>query len=270
MGAKQSSAESGKTEKSGKTGKSRLFSPRRRKTPTSLVLSTSSTSVNEEEVAIDYLRRSFLRHHSSGTITCSQLQEDLKRKFPDAEDTSEFASHLFRAVRNSRPGRHGKEEMSVEDFAAVVSSALHGDDWNKLSWVFGLYDVDGDGYITRQEMLDVVRSVERLSPSPVTGSPLSAGDSHIRPRCNSVEARVKKVFADLDEDGDGKVTRTQFLEVAKNDLDLFSFQAPDVALIATSGYASQDDHDEIDGSCGSAVQSWGKQTPTLCLDLHVE
>lgn len=32
----------------------------------------------------------------------------------------------------------------------------------KLQWAFSLYDINGDGFITREEMLDIVSSIYKL------------------------------------------------------------------------------------------------------------
>ena len=36
---------------------------------------------------------------------------------------------------------------------------MHGTDDDKYNWMFDLYDLNGDGYISREEMEDVVFSV---------------------------------------------------------------------------------------------------------------
>ena len=40
-----------------------------------------------------------------------------------------------------------------------LSVLVHGTDDDKYNWMFDLYDLNGDGYISREEMEDVVFSV---------------------------------------------------------------------------------------------------------------
>lgn len=40
--------------------------------------------------------------------------------------------------------------------------ALHGTTKDKLKWMFHLYDVDGDGYISKQDLNTVVSAVHGL------------------------------------------------------------------------------------------------------------
>ena len=46
-----------------------------------------------------------------------------------------------------------------KDFALSLSVLLNGSEEEKLEWTFQLYDLDGDGVISREEMLDVTLSV---------------------------------------------------------------------------------------------------------------
>ena len=47
-----------------------------------------------------------------------------------------------------------------QDFIRNLSILVHGSDDDKYNWMFDLYDLNGDGYITREEMEDVVFSVK--------------------------------------------------------------------------------------------------------------
>ena len=43
-----------------------------------------------------------------------------------------------------------------------MSNISRGTIQDKLQWIFGLYDVDGDGKITKAEMLDVVSAIYEM------------------------------------------------------------------------------------------------------------
>lgn len=46
-----------------------------------------------------------------------------------------------------------------QDFLDILSRVSRGTVQEKLQWIFGLYDINGDGLITKAEMLDVVTSI---------------------------------------------------------------------------------------------------------------
>lgn len=41
----------------------------------------------------------------------------------------------------------------------MLSSLSRGSTSEKLRWIFNLYDINGDGFITKQELLTIVRAV---------------------------------------------------------------------------------------------------------------
>jgi Kv channel-interacting protein len=47
----------------------------------------------------------------------------------------------------------------AQDFLNILSKVSRGTTQEKLQWIFGLYDLNGDGLITQSEMLDVVNSI---------------------------------------------------------------------------------------------------------------
>lgn len=44
----------------------------------------------------------------------------------------------------------------------ILSKVSRGTVQEKLQWIFGLYDLNGDGLITKKEMLDVVASIYEM------------------------------------------------------------------------------------------------------------
>jgi len=71
-----------------------------------------------------------------------------------------------------------------QDFLGILSKVSRGSVQEKLQWIFGLYDLNGDGLITKNEMLDVVTSIYEMlgrSTEPVV-------DEH------SAKEHVEKIF----------------------------------------------------------------------------
>lgn len=55
----------------------------------------------------------------------------------------------------------------------------------KLRWTFSLYDINGDGYITRDEMTDIVTAIYEL----MGRIPDSSG-----PEVDKIKDKVEKIF----------------------------------------------------------------------------
>lgn len=49
-----------------------------------------------------------------------------------------------------------------QDFLGILSKVSRGSIEEKLQWVFGLYDLNGDGCISKSEMTDVVSSIYEM------------------------------------------------------------------------------------------------------------
>jgi len=67
-------------------------------------------------------------------------------------DATEFAEHVFRTFDHDRNGTVNFREFLVGLF---VSSC--DDPETKLRWAFKLYDIDGNGFISQDEMRSIVK-----------------------------------------------------------------------------------------------------------------
>ncbi|KPI99638.1 Kv channel-interacting protein 4 [Papilio xuthus] len=72
-------------------------------------------------------------------------------------DATQYAHYVFNTVKHKQRGK-----LNFEEFLETLSRVARGSVQEKLSWVFALYDVDGDGRISRAEMLAVVQAVYEL------------------------------------------------------------------------------------------------------------
>ena len=85
-----------------------------------------------------------------------------------------------------------------------------------------MYDLDGDGYITRQEMMEIVGSIYKMVCCPPSLSDklleiffnLQIGSDVQLPEDEATpEKRTDKIFNLMDKNRDGKLSMEEFLEV---------------------------------------------------------
>ncbi|KAF5295899.1 hypothetical protein FQR65_LT10387 [Abscondita terminalis] len=101
--------------------------------------------------------------------------------------------HLFRTLLEIVALRFEKVEREDEFY-------LH------YERAFRLYDVDNDGYITRDEMYNIVDAIYQM----VGQTPQAEDD-------NTPQKRVDKIFDQMDKNHDDRLTLEEFREGSKAD-----------------------------------------------------
>eukprot|EP01091_Cochliopodium_minus_P010832 TRINITY_DN2963_c0_g1_i1.p1 TRINITY_DN2963_c0_g1~~TRINITY_DN2963_c0_g1_i1.p1 ORF type:complete len:188 (-),score=63.08 TRINITY_DN2963_c0_g1_i1:34-597(-) len=104
-----------------------------------------------------------------------------------------------------------KNEIGFNDFLEFLSIFIKGDNDKKIKFSFQLYDIDGDGYISKNEMITIAKSLFKLNDSLITFS----GEAYTDP----VEF-VDDYFEKMDLDGDDKISYEDFLEGSMKNSDV--------------------------------------------------
>ncbi|XP_064493846.1 calsenilin-like isoform X1 [Pseudopipra pipra] len=126
---------------------------------------------------------------------------------PCPADASSYAHLLFDAFDADHNGA-----LCFQDFAVGLSVLLRGTEQQKLKWTFDLYDVNKDGYVTKEDMLEIMKSIYAMM-GPCTEPTL---------RASAPAQHMELFFQKMDRNGDGVVTFEEFLETCQEDKDIMS------------------------------------------------
>lgn len=118
----------------------------------------SNTKYSEAELCTWY--QSFLKECPGGKISKQQFEGIYASFFPNADPT-EYARHVFRSFDTNADGT-----LDFKEYIVALHLTSGGKTLQKLEWAFALYDVDGNGTISKNEILEIVRVL--LTSSVVT------------------------------------------------------------------------------------------------------
>ncbi|XP_012505149.1 PREDICTED: Kv channel-interacting protein 1 isoform X4 [Propithecus coquereli] len=143
----------------------------------------------------------FAQECPSGVVNEETFKQIYAQFFPHG-DASTYAHYLFNAFDTTQTG-----SVKFEDFVTALSILLRGTVHEKLRWTFNLYDINKDGYINKEEMMDIVKAIYDMMGKYTY--PVLKEDT---PR-----QHVDVFFQKMDKNKDGIVTLDEFLESCQED-----------------------------------------------------
>ncbi|XP_062899441.1 Kv channel-interacting protein 4 isoform X1 [Mobula hypostoma] len=159
----------------------------------------AQTKFTKKELQILY--RGFKNECPSGIVNEETFKEIYAQFFPQGDATT-YAHFLFNAFDTDHNG-----SVSFEDFVLGLSVLLRGSIQDKLKWAFNLYDINKDGYVTKEEMLDIMKSIYDMMGKytyPVL-------------REETPRQHVEFFFQKMDKNKDGVVTIDEFIDTCQKD-----------------------------------------------------
>ena len=89
-------------------------------------------------------------HGRKLTMTVEEFKDMYKKIFPEG-NAEKFAEHVFRTFDKDDNGI-----INFRDFITTLSIQLKGSSEEKLEWLFDLYDIQGNDYISRDEASEII------------------------------------------------------------------------------------------------------------------
>ncbi|XP_049820537.1 Kv channel-interacting protein 1 isoform X3 [Aethina tumida] len=173
--------------------------------PDSLEALCKATRFTQAEIKRIY--RGFKAECPTGVVKEDTFKTIYAQFFPQGVNSSQYAHYVFNTLDQDHSGL-----ISFEDFVQNLSLLSRGSLEEKLRWAFTLYDINGDGCITREEMTDIVTAIYDLMGK--LAEPTIEEDT--------VKEKVDRIFEKMDRNRDGVVTLDEFLECCKQDRDISS------------------------------------------------
>jgi len=157
------------------------------------------------------LYRGFKNECPTGLMTEEAFREVFAKFFPSGATCSAYSHYVFSAMDPEDKG-----VVTFEKFAQALALLRRGSLEEKLVWTFHLYDLNGDGVLSRDEIRDVTTSIYSLVGDKETGSPPS------REVINKRVEMVAKKFGLSSEDTKSEgISLEQFLAVCMADEEIY-------------------------------------------------
>lgn len=93
---------------------------------------------------------SIQRDCPDGLLSKAKFLEVYSTFFPTG-NPDKFCNHVFRSFDGDNSGK-----IDFKEFLLAINITSGGDPKSKLNWAFTMYDIDGNGTIEKDEMVEII------------------------------------------------------------------------------------------------------------------
>ncbi|CAD5118692.1 unnamed protein product [Dimorphilus gyrociliatus] len=111
------------------------------------------------------------------------------------QNSDDLADIIFQAYDSDNNGT-----IDFREFMTTLSVTCRGSKEERLNWVFDMYDTDNSGTLSRNEIIHALNAILKMKGFEDT--------EHL------AAVQTEDIFKRMDGDGDGIITRKEFLSVA--------------------------------------------------------
>lgn len=146
---------------------------------------------------INDLYRQFRHDCPDLQMTVTQFKRLYRDTFPNG-NPDQFAEQVYKTFDTKSTGF-----IDFRQFLTTLSAQLKGSFEDKLKWLFGLYDADASGHITKEDLLHMITALHDLN----VGALLS--QEH-----HGIAEIVEHIMKQADQNQDGKISLQDFLNAS--------------------------------------------------------
>ncbi|CAF0843833.1 unnamed protein product [Adineta steineri] len=191
-----------------------------------------STVTNFDREQILQWHQKFLGDCPNGYMTRKQFVSMYKTLCPNA-NAERFARHIFRAFDLDRSNTVDFREFLIGLSITSSSSSIQ----TKLEWLFQVFDIDGNGLLTRMECLEVIDAIVRFNHQPMVED-----NFNIEQLVLSAKRSMMKIFDNISERNCNSLTMAEFVEGCYQDKLISQLLAPNQEN-GQSSTSTQNTHD---------------------------
>ncbi|KAL3315269.1 hypothetical protein Ciccas_006099 [Cichlidogyrus casuarinus] len=136
------------------------FGPRKKLPKEDLEFLMKNTHFTKKQIKLWY--NGFIRDCPSGQLSKRKFIEVYSGFFPDG-NAEKFCTHVFRTFDKDNSGK-----IDFKEFLLAINITSGGQPQEKLEWAYQMYDIDGNGTIEREEMVEIIKyETYRLANPPL-------------------------------------------------------------------------------------------------------